>query len=309
MLIKLFRGLYIFFLFFVLNITFSPIVLLNIGKINGLSLNFIFFLKIATIGMMAALISVFILPPMVFRAVVRVKDKEIYEVLSELSQQMGFTKMPEIYEIRTAQINSVPYWFMTKKCIGLTTGTIEAFQKKVLNRQDIKCILSHALAHHLSHDLIKYGIMYGIVAGYEALGYILIFSGRGFSRLAKMTVKKESQYISKILGYILLLAGVALRLPAKIGSLLASPLIIHFQKKTDIISSQYLALSEIVNTLKKVFEINQGLCKKKMALLPYPEYYYIKPIRLLKIDQIASFVPDFNKRLETVLLLKKEAQR
>lgn len=258
--------------------------------------NFSVGLKIILIGFIGVLLSTFILAPIVFRGIELVNDEKISAILKKIVERSKVKKVPVIYKIRTAQLNAIAYFILNKPCIGLSTGLLEAYYGHVLNDQDLECIFAHLLYYHKSRNTFKRNFMYGIASLYNSICYIFLFSGRGFLRLARITEQKGSNFFARIAGYICIIIGIIFRIPEKLSSIIASPLIFSFQKDADIAARKITGPKEMQEVLQKMVKYN-GKINKDLSLLPDSEYWFIQPVKLLKIDQLFLFRPSFDRRM------------
>ena len=259
-------------------------------------------IKVILTGFIAVLISAFILAPVLFRTIEPINDQKIYLILERVTKQLNYKSIPKMYKMRTAQLNAVAYFMINKPSIGLTTGILEAYQNNYLNDQDFECIFAHLLSYHVSQNSFKRYFMYGITSLYNSMGYILIFSGRGFLRLANMTEGKGSRFLTWLLGYICMLIGIIFRIPEKIGSIFAFSLINRFQQNADLVGKNITSPTAMQEVLQKMYEYNKKI-NKKLSILPEPEYWFIQPVKLLKIDKMLLFSHPLQKRIRSFFTL------
>ena len=255
-------------------------------------------IRVALTGFIAVLISAFILAPIFFRSIEPINDQKIYLILERIAKQLNYKNVPKMYKIRTAQLNAIAYFVINKPSIGLTTGILEAYQNNYLNDQDFECIFAHLLSYHVSQNCFKRYFMYGIISLYSSIGYILIFSGRGFLRLADMTEAKCSRFFACLSGYLGMLFGTIFRIPEKIGSIFALLLINRFQQNADLVAKNITSPTAMQEVLQKMYEYNKKI-DKKLSILPEPEYWFIQPVQLLKIDKILLVSHPLEKRIRS----------
>ena len=287
--------MYGLFLFIITSYLFYPSVLFRFWMVDEFSVLLGF--KIILTGLIAVLASTFILEPIVFRSIERIEDDGLNAILKKIARQYQMNKIPGIYRIRTAQMNAIAYSMINKPCIGLTSGLLEAYQVHSFNEQDIECIFTHLLTVHRDQNVLKRNLMVGIAGFYNLIGYIFIISGRGFSRLGKITAQKASSLLALITGIVCIFIGILLRIPAKLSSILAFPLIYRFQKDADRATGEVTGFSPLLNTIQKMVEYNKKI-DKELSILSEPEYWFIKPVKLLPIDRIFLFRPSFKRRTD-----------
>jgi len=276
---------------------FYPVTLTNYWFID----NFVSIsmgIKVVLTGFIAVLISAFILAPVCFRSIEPINDQKIYLILERVAKQLKVKNVPKMYKIRTAQLNAIAYYMINKASIGMTTGILEAYQNNYLNEQDFECIFAHLLSYHVSQNCFKRYFMYGITSLYNAIGYILIFSGRGFLRLANMTEAKGSRFFAGLSGYLCMLVGTIFRIPEKIGSIFAFLLINRFQQNADLVARNITSPTALQEVLQKMNEYNKKI-DKKLTILPEPEYWFIQPVQLLQIDRILLVSHSLEKRIRS----------
>lgn len=285
--IKSLECIYVLILFLIMSFLFYPVVLRDI-LLNENFINISIAIVATITGFAAVLLSIYVLQPLVFRAVDTVGDEKVLTILNKTLKELNYQKIPKIYKIRTAQINAVAYLMFNKKCIGLTTGLVEAHQKNIINDQDLKYILFYTLSYHIKGNSFKRSFMLGIASFYSAVGYILIFLGMGFLKLTKISAQRLSRLFSTFLGYLCVLVGIMFRIPEKIGSILSFYLIYHFQKNADLLAQNNTSAEVMQESVKKIHEYNKSI-DKKITILPFPEYWFVKPVRLLIVDKIILF--------------------
>jgi len=282
------------FLFF--SYIFYPIAIINlwnIGNYNGISGG----IKVVLTGFIAVLLSMFILTPIILRSSEHVNEKKISLILEKVTNQMKFDKTPKVFRIRTAQLNAISFYMINKKSLGLTTGLLEAFRNNQLNEQELECIFAYLLSYYSNQNIFKRYFMYGIPVFYNSIGYIFIYLGRGFYRLAEMTEQRGYKIFAWLSGFLCILAGKILRVPEKICSFFAFPLIYNFQRNADFMAKKITNQETLQSVLQKIDGINKDI-DKRLTILPNPEYWFVKPINLLRIDKLFLFRIPQNKRIK-----------
>lgn len=274
---------------------FNPSALIHFWLIDYMS--FSTGINIILAGIIAVLFSVFILAPIVFRSLDLINDQKINDILLKVANRYGIKKLPGIYRIRTAQINAINYSFVNKCCIGLTAGMLDAYRDKQLNDEDFEYVFAYILFQQKSHNDFKRNLVYGIASFYKSISYINLFFGWGFLRMAIIIDHKISRLFSYILGYFFVLVGIFLRVPEKLGSILAAPLIFKFQENADLNACKIVSPTAIKKTLKKIYNYNHNI-SQNLTILPEPEHWLFQPVRLLKIDQLFLFRSSFEKRIQ-----------
>jgi Zn-dependent protease with chaperone function len=259
-------------------------------------------IKVVLTGFIAVLISAFILAPILFRSIESIDDQKISVILERVAKQLNYKAIPKMYKIRTAQLNAIAYFMINKPSIGLTTGILEAYQNNYLNDQDFECIFAYLLSYHISQNCFKRYFMYGISSLYNSIGYILIFLGRGFLRIADMTEAKGSKFFAWLSGHLCLLVGTIFRIPTKIGSIFAFLLINRFQRNADLVAKNITSPTAMQEVLQKMHEYNKKI-DKKLSILPEPEYWFIQPVQLFKIDKMFLFSYPLEKRIRNFSIL------
>lgn len=253
-------------------------------------------IKIILTGFIAVLFSMFAFTPLILRSIESVNDKKISFILEKVVKQMKFDKMPKVFRIRTVQLNAISFYTINKKSLGLTTGLIEAFQNNQLDEKELECIFAYLLSYHSNQNTFKRYFMYGISTLYNSIGYIFIFLGRGFYRLAEMTEQRGYRIFTWFLGFLCILAGIIFRIPGKIGSIFAFSLIYSFQRNADFMAKKITNKETLRNVLQKINGNNKNI-NKRLTILPNPEYWFIKPIKMLMVDKLVLFRIPLEKRI------------
>ena len=279
-----------------MSYAFFPMTIVNLWN-AGNNISIYIGIKIIITGFISVLISMFILTPIILRNIKLANNIEISLILEKIARQMKFEKTPNILMVKTAQINAISFNLINKKSIGLTTGFIEALQENQFNKQELECIFAYLLSYHSNQYTIKRYFMYGIVALYSSLGYIFIFLARGFYRLAEMTEQRGYRIFILLLGFLCIIAATLLRIPEKIGSIFAFPLIYSFQRKADSVAKKFTNQEILRNVLHTISENNKNITKR-LNVLPNPEYWFVKPVNLFWIDKIFLFRIPLNKRIQ-----------
>ena len=292
---SLLQWLYSIVLFIITSYLFYPSVLYRFWMINDFSV--LMGCKIALTGLIAVIGSTFILEPIVLKGLERIEDDELSAILEKIAFQYHMNKTPGIYQIRTSQTNAIAYWMANKPCIGLSSGLWEAYQAHAFDDQDITCILAHLLTVHRERIAFKRNLMLGIAGFYNLLGAVFLISGRGFSRLAKITGQQASSIFASMTGITCILIGNLFRIPAKLSSILALPLIYSFQKDADQAAGKVAGFNSLRKTIQKIIEYNEKI-DKELSILSEPEYWFIKPAKLLWIDRILLVRPSVRKRID-----------
>ncbi len=293
---RLLELIYIIFLFFITSFLFHPLMVSNLWRISQVDL--LLALKVILTGLIAVGCSTFILAPIIFRGIEQVQDKDIHTILRKVTDQSQVKKIPGICRVRTSQANAIAYFVFNRSCIGLTNGLLEAYHNRDLNDQDLESIFACLLYYFKSGTTIKRNFMYSIASLYNSMCYILLFSGRGFFRLAKITEQRGSGFLIRMTGMICMIIGLLFRIPEKISSCIASPLIYRFQKDADKFAERLTGPKGMQRVIQKVIEYNRKL-NKELSVLPDPEYWFVEPVRLLKMDQLVLFRIPFQNRINS----------
>ncbi|MBN2394873.1 MAG: hypothetical protein JXC36_00235 [Candidatus Atribacteria bacterium] len=286
----------------VTSIVFYPSVVIRFwSTIDSISL--LTGIRIVLSSIIAVLLSVFVFPPILFRSQGLVDDQKLNAILERMADHYGFKKIPGIYRIRTVQMNAIYYSSMNKHCIGLTSGILDAYRDQLLSDKDLEYIFSFTLFQKKNQNDLKRNLMFGIASFYKSMGYIVLFLGRGFLRIRKVTNHRAFSFFGYILGAFFILVGTILRVPEKIGSIFAAPLIVNFYKNADLYSSKIIDLGAMKAILQKINDYNQKI-EQNLSLLAEPEYWLVQPVKLFKIDQLFMLRPSFEKRIQWILLNK-----
>ncbi|MDD4362893.1 MAG: hypothetical protein PHD33_01620 [Atribacterota bacterium] len=291
------EWLIISFLFLGMSYFFNPYIIFNSWS-DGLFLNAEIFLKIILTGLICVIFSNFFLSAIVFRSVKSIADEKIEKLLHQTAERLNYNKkIPKVLKINTSQLNAISFNIINNHCLGLTTGLVDAYQNEQLGDKDMEYILLYLLSFHLYKNTYKRYLLSGITNLYSAIGYIFIYFGRGFMRLADFTKQIISKCVACVLGSIFLLIGNILKIPEKIGFLFARQLIKKFQKNADHLAMKYIDQDFMQETLQKIDEKNKYIAQdKKVAILPYPEYWFVQPLQLATVDKLFLFPNNHTKK-------------
>lgn len=288
------NWLYAFGIFLIITVIFLPGIFLSPEGLAGMWVLVLF-------GLMAAGFTAYILTPIVMRFLRPLRDEKLLGMVEQLSKEAGMKKAPRLTIAETPETNAIAYNSIFGSRIGITKGLVQAYHNKKLDDRELEGILAHELGHHKSLDTLKNSFVFSFVSLIEAMGYLVILTGTGLVRVGRESREPILGLLSMLIGGSVALAGLIMRLLAKLVSALAY----HFSRvqeyRADAFGAELRGPETMASALEKIEDLNNELVAKKVVALPYANRWQVRPATLSWVDRLFSTHPPTEKRVNALL--------
>lgn len=259
--------------------------------------------EVFLVGFSLALFSAYVLTPLnMWRLRLKpLNDQRITNLIKELSKKAGM-KTPKLLILETPEVNAVTYQSIFGKRVVVTRGLMEAYERGEISEKELESILAHELGHHKNMDWLRIPLVFSFISLFDAIAEILIIFGIMSIGWATVPwIDEEQRGLYGLAGIVSIIIGGMLKIPALLASIIAFHHNRMLEFAADSFAARLTSPTTLASALQKVDRLNADLVARKVAALPFPDRWMLKPKNASPLDRLFDSHPPLESRINALV--------